>query len=89
MKTGEFFELQFDKFRLRDVARAVDCIQRINRPCIGYKIMGAGRIDAQMAFEYAFEHIKPTDAVNVGMHRGDRDDMVERNAAIVSGILGA
>jgi len=76
------------KFKLRDLPAAVECIRRIQKPCIGYKIMAAGRIDAQMAFEYAFENIKPTDAVNVGMHRGDKDDMVEENVALVRQILG-
>lgn len=76
-----------EKFHLSDMARAVDVVRRIPRPCIGYKIMGAGRIDARMAFEYAFGSIKPTDVVNVGMHRGDRDDMVEANAAIVRAVL--
>ena len=75
------------KFQLRDIGPAVECIRQIRKPCIGYKIMGAGRIDPQMAFEYAFQEIKDTDVVNVGMHRGDVDDMVEQNAAIVSGIL--
>ena len=78
-----------EKFRLADMSAAVDVIRRIEKPCIGYKIMGAGRIDARMAFEYAFEEIKPTDVVNVGMHRGDQDDMVEENAAVVREILGA
>ncbi len=75
-----------NKFRLADVFEAVQCIQRLEKPCIAYKIMGAGRIDAQMAFEFAFEHIKPTDVVNVGMYRGDKDDMVEENAALVRSI---
>ncbi len=70
------------KFRLRDVWPAVECIRRIEKPCIAYKIMGSGRIDPRMAFEFAFEHIKPIDAVNVGMHRGDKDDMVEEDAAL-------
>jgi hypothetical protein len=78
-----------EKFQLSDLARAMSAIQKIQKPCIAYKIMGAGRIDAKMAFEYAFENIKPTDAVNVGMHRGDRDDMVEFNAGIVRELLGA
>ncbi|MBI4978633.1 MAG: hypothetical protein HZC28_14225 [Spirochaetes bacterium] len=78
-----------EKFRLADVAKAVACINYIKKPCIGYKIMGAGRIDAKMAFEYAFENIKPNDAVNVGMFRGDKDNIVEENAAIVREILGA
>lgn len=76
-----------EKFRLSDMAKAVDVIRYIKKPCIGYKIMGAGRIDARMAFEYAFENIKPTDAVNVGMFRGDKDGMVEENALLVKEIL--
>jgi len=75
------------RFRLADVAPAAECCRRLAKPCIAYKIMGAGRIDPQMAFEYAFENIKPIDVVNVGIHRGDRDDMVEDDVAIVRGIL--
>ena len=75
------------KFKLADVFPAAQCIQRLGKPCIAYKIMGAGRIDPVMAFEFAFEHIKPTDVVNVGMHRGDKDDMVEENVAHVRRIL--
>ena len=77
-----------DKFRLEDLFRAVECVRRIKKPCIGYKIMGSGRIDPVMAFEYAFDRIKPTDVVNVGMHRGDKDDMVEENVALVQQVLG-
>jgi len=77
-----------DRFRLGDVAPAIACIRRIRKPCIAYKIMGSGRMDSRMAFEYAFEGIKPTDVVNVGMHRGDKDGMVEENAALVREILG-
>lgn len=77
-----------DKFRLADAFAAVECIRRLRKPCIGYKIMAAGRIDPVMAFEFAFENIKPGDVVNVGMHRGDKDGMVEENAAIVRRILG-
>ena len=69
------------------MAPAIACIRRIRKPCIAYKIMGAGRMDPRMAFEYAFESIKPTDVVNVGMYRGDKDGMVEENAALVREIL--
>jgi len=75
------------RFRLEDVAPAAKCVARMKKPCIAYKIMGAGRIDAAMAFEYAFDHIKPGDVVNVGMHRGDKDGMVEENVALVREIL--
>lgn len=76
------------KLKLADLFPAVQCIQRLQKPCIGYKIMGAGHIDPVMAFEFAFEHIKPTDVVNVGMYRGDKDGIVEENVALVCDILG-
>ncbi len=40
-----------------------------------------------MAFEYAFDHIKPGDVVNVGMYRGDKEGMVAENAAFVRDLL--
>lgn len=77
-----------ERFFLADAIEAARCVQEIKKPCIAYKIMAAGRIEARMAFEYAFECIKPGDMVNVGMHRGDKDDIVEENVALVEEILG-
>jgi len=84
---GSLHDGRGSKFRLSDIQPAADCIRAIEKPCIAYKIMGAGRIDPRMAFEFAFESIKPSDAVNVGMYRGDNDAMVEANATMVSEIL--
>ncbi|MDZ4199048.1 MAG: hypothetical protein U1E27_07165 [Kiritimatiellia bacterium] len=78
-----------ERFCLGDVFRATEVIQSIRKPCIGYKILGAGRIEACMGFEYAFSRIKPGDVVNVGMHRGDKDGMVEENAQIVRNLLNS
>ena len=75
------------RFKLRDVGPAAECTRKIRKPCIAYKIMGSGRMDPHMSLEYAFEMIKPTDVVNVGMHRGDKDDMVEENVAFVEQVL--
>ena len=85
---GSLHDGKGNLFKLKDMKPAIDAIRQIRKPCIAYKIMGAGRIDARMAFEYAFENIKPGDVVNVGMHRGDEDNMVAKNAAMVSEILG-
>ncbi len=76
-------------FRLGDILPATETVRAIQKPCIAYKIMGAGRIDPPMALEFAFGQIKPTDVVNVGMHRGDKDNMVEENAETVRRILGS
>ena len=86
---GSLHDGKGHKFRLRDMAAAAACARQIQKPCIGYKIMGAGRINPRMAFEYAFGSMKATDPVNVGMYRGDIDNMVEENAAIVRSILDA
>jgi hypothetical protein len=77
------------QFKLEDVFSAVQCIQRLDKPCIAYKIMGSGRMDARMSFEYAFEQIKAGDVVNVGMYRGDKEKMVEENASFVEELIGS
>lgn len=72
-----------EKFSLRDLLVAAELTRKLTKPCIAYKVLGAGRIEAQMGLEYAYEQIKPTDVVNLGMYRGDRDDMVRYNADLV------
>jgi hypothetical protein len=86
---GSLHDGKGDRFRLSDMAPAAETIRAIRKPCIAYKVMGAGRIDPRMALEFAFANIKPTDVVNVGMFRGDQDDMVEQNCATVRKILNS
>ena len=76
-----------DRFRLEDVFRATELIRFLPKPCIAYKILGAGRLDAAMGIEYALRHIKPGDVINVGINRQDRDDMVEFDVALVERVL--
>ena len=71
-----------EKFDPADPPKAVEAIRKIEKPCIGYKILGAGRRDAKEALEFAFANIKPTDAVNVGMFTKDNPKMVEENVAM-------
>ena len=47
-------------------------VRQVKQPCLGFKILGAGRLcssqqTVQAAFRFAFENIKPTDGVIVGM----------------------
>ncbi len=62
-------------------------IRQVKQPCLAFKIIGAGRRCASQdmvreAFEFAFKHIKPTDAVIVGMYPR-KFDQVRANAAYV------
>jgi hypothetical protein len=76
-----------DKFDPSDPPQAVQAIRAIEAPCIGYKILGAGRVDAREGFSFALRNIKDGDVVNVGVYRGDNDSMVEENAAAVRDVL--
>ena len=65
----------------------------MKQPCLAFKILGAGRrrVSQEMvreAFEFAFQHLKPTDAVIVGMYPRDFDQ-VRANAAYVRSLGGA
>ena len=62
-------------------------IRNVSKPCLAYKVLAAGRkIDSpemvRKAFEYAFQNIKPSDAVIVGMYPRFSDQIAE-NTAIV------
>jgi len=61
-----------------------EVIRQVKQPCLAFKILGAGRRCASQemvraAFEFAYKHIKPTDAVIVGMYPR-RFDQVQANA---------
>jgi hypothetical protein len=50
-----------------------DVVRQVKQPCLGFKILGAGRKcssqqSVKEAFRFAFERIKPTDGVVVGMY---------------------
>ncbi len=55
-------------------------VRQISKPCLGFKILAAGRLCANQrmvdrAFKFAFENIKPVDAVIVGMYPRFEDEI--------------
>jgi len=57
-------------------------VREVDKPCIGFKILGGGRAGftrngVEEAFKFAFENIKKTDAVLVGMYPRFKDEMAE------------
>jgi len=60
------------QFMRDDPKIMTEVIRQVKQPCLGFKILGAGRLcsnqkDVMAAFKFAFENIKPTDGVIVGM----------------------
>ena len=81
---GKFVQEPFD-----DPDREIACefIRSTPKPCLAFKILGAGRKcdtpeDVRAAFEFAWARIKKNDAVVVGMMQRDMDQ-VAHNATIV------
>ncbi len=79
-----------ETFLEKDPVRMTRAIRQTKKPCLAFKILGAGRAGGgreqiETAFKFAFNNIKPTDAVIVGMFPKFKDEMAE-NAAIVRGL---
>jgi hypothetical protein len=76
----------------QDPQRMFRAIRQARKPCLAFKILAAGRLtdtseSIDRAFRTAFENIKPTDAVIVGMYPRF-SDQVRENAERVRRILG-
>jgi hypothetical protein len=86
---GEVMEMSGDTYMQSDPPRMYKVIRQTRKPCFAFKILAAGRIPErgiEQAFRTAFESIKPTDAVYVGMFPKFKDE-VRENAEIVHRIL--
>ncbi|MCX7804109.1 MAG: hypothetical protein N3A38_02860 [Planctomycetota bacterium] len=71
-----------ERFVSEDRDKAAVLLRELERPCIAYKILAAGRNDPAEAFRFAFAHAKPTDAVAVGMFVKDKKDMVAEDVRL-------
>jgi hypothetical protein len=86
---GEIMEMPKDIYMQSDPPRMYKVLRQTTKPCFAFKILAAGRIpdrDIENAFRTAFESIKPTDGVYVGMFPRTKDE-VRENAEIVHRIL--
>jgi len=71
-----------------ELPKMCDTIRKTPKTCIAFKIFAAGRVSTtpeqvKETFEYVFSHIKPTDAVCVGMYPRFNENMIKENADLV------
>jgi len=71
-----------------ELPKMCDTIRKTPKTCIAFKIFAAGRVSTtpeqvRETFEYVFGHIKPTDAVCVGMYPRFHENMIKENADLV------
>ena len=60
--------------------KALATIERLEKPVIAYKILGAGRLTAAEGFEFIFNRIKRKDGVCVGIFAREAVDQIRQNA---------
>ena len=85
----DFKQLLETAFAAGDPYDMFKVIKQTRKPCFAFKILAAGRVadrGVEQAFRTAFESIKPTDGVYVGMFPKFKDE-VRENAGIVQRIL--
>jgi hypothetical protein len=80
-------------FLASDRARMTRVVRQLDKPCLAFKILGAGRLCRSQrmvteAFQYAFSNIKPTDGVLVGMYPRFHDEITD-NADYTRRFAGA
>lgn len=80
-----------DHFPKEDPAAMAKVLRAVQKPCIAFKLMAASRNCAsaettRAAFRFAFDHLKPTDGVDVGMFQKHRNQVAE-NARTVRELL--
>ena len=65
-----------------DRAKAVETIQRIEKPVVAYKILAAGRLSAEEGFTFAFKNIRRKDGVCVGVFPKQKPEQIREDAAL-------
>ena len=75
-------------FSTSDPVTMTRVVREVDKPCLGFKILAAGRAGfsrggVEKAFKFAFENIKKTDGVIVGMYPRFKDEISE-NARLTS-----
>ena len=75
---GELPEMPSEVYLQDDPPRMYRFMKQTKKPCFAFKILAAGRVRTpEQAFKLAFESIKPTDCVFVGMFPRFKDEVKE------------
>jgi hypothetical protein len=72
-----------EAFLEEDRQRMVTTIARLRKPAIHYKVMAAGRNDPRAALAFTARHLRPNDAVCIGVFPKDNPDMLAEDARIL------
>ncbi len=78
-----------ETFSAEDRQRMVERIATLSRPAIHYKVLAAGRKTPEEAFEFVARHLRPQDAVCVGIYDEGNPDMLRHDVECFMKAVGA
>jgi hypothetical protein len=88
-KTAEHRPGDDERFREADRERMLATIKHLSKPVIHYKILAAGRNDPQKTFLYVAQHMRPGDAVCVGIFPKDDPNQLATDIRLLEEALEA
>lgn len=76
-----------ETFIPKDRDAMVRTIEHLSKPVIHYKVLAAGREAPRQAFAFVAQHLRPQDAVCVGVYTKDKPDMLEEDLRLLEDSL--
>ncbi len=76
-----------EEFAFTDRAIALAALPRLERPCVAYKVLGAGRLSPEEGLADVRMALRPTDGVLIGMYPPDRSDIVGDNVRRIAALI--
>lgn len=86
-KQAEHVSGMSEWFNPEDRDIMVKMIQNLSKPVIHYKVIAAGRNDPKEAFDFVAQHLRPQDAVCIGVYTRDNPRMLEEDAELFEAIV--
>lgn len=68
-----------ERFDDEDRKKALEILKLLDKPCILYKVLGAGRKNLNDALKDIANYIRPCDGIMVGMYTKDNDELISNN----------
>ena len=88
--SGELVEMQGDCYLQSDPPRMYKTMRATSKPCFAFKVLAAGRVaNVEQAFRTAYESIKPTDGVFIGLFPTAKDEVRENAERVHRLLVGA
>ena len=69
-----------DNYTREGLEESLATIEKLNKPVVGYKALGAGRILPKDTFPHLFKRLKTKDGICVGMFPKKRDEIAENSS---------